>query len=79
MVKDKEYSKGNPRDDKNAAPRKRMPEDATVVDINDPEFLRRFVTEQGKILPIRISGLTAAQQRKLKLGVRRARNVGLSM
>ena len=76
----KEYSKSTPRDDKGmTAPRKRMPEDASVVDINDPEFLRRFVTEQGKILPIRISGLTSAQQRKLKTGVRRARNIGLSM
>jgi len=77
----KEYSKSNPRDDKGGmtAPRKRMPEDATVVDINDPDFIRRFVTEQGKILPIRISGLTAAQQRRLKTGVRRARNIGLSM
>jgi small subunit ribosomal protein S18 len=49
------------------------------VDINDPEFLRRYVTEQGKILPIRITGLNAKQQRKLKQGVRRARNMGLLM
>ena len=76
----KEYTRNN-REDKGGMtpPRKRMPEDASVVDINDPDFLRRFVTEQGKILPIRTSGLTAAQQRKLKTGIRRARNLGLAM
>ncbi len=61
-------------------PRRRAPEgDVTVVDINDPDFLRHFVTEQGKILPQRLSGLNAGQQRKLKLGVRRARTMGLMM
>lgn len=66
---------------RDAAPvRRRAPEgDVTVVDVSDPEFLRRFVTEQGKILPQRISGLSAKQQRKLKLGVRRARTMGLLM
>jgi len=64
--------------DRDVAPsRKRMPDDVSVIDVNDPDFLRRFVTEQGKILPIRISGMTAKQQRKMKRGVRRARNMGL--
>lgn len=48
-----------------------------IVDINDIEVLRRFVTEYGKIIPARISGVTAAQQRQIKRGVRRARNMGL--
>lgn len=48
-----------------------------IVDINDVEVLRRFVTEYGKIIPARISGVTAAQQRQIKQGVRRARNMGL--
>lgn len=61
-------------------PRRRPAEgDVTVVDTNDPDFLRRFVTEQGKILPQRLSGLSAKQQRKLKLGVRRARTMGQMM
>lgn len=60
--------------------RRRAPEgDVTVVDISDPDFLRRFVTDQGKILPQRLSGLNAKQQRKLKLGVRRARTMGQLM
>jgi len=68
---------GAPGDREMTPVRKRMPDDVTVIDVNDPEFLRRFVTEQGKILPIRISGMTAKQQRKMKRGVRRARNMGL--
>ncbi|MCL1920214.1 MAG: 30S ribosomal protein S18 [Kiritimatiellaeota bacterium] len=49
----------------------------TLIDENDVESLRRFVTEYGKIIPARISGVTAAQQRQIKRGVRRARNMGL--
>lgn len=66
---------------RDALPSRRRPSegDVTVVDVNDPEFLRRFVTEQGKILPQRHSGLTAKQQRQLKRGVRRARTIGLMM
>lgn len=51
------------------------PED--IIDINDVEVLKHFVTEYGKIIPARISGVTSAQQRQIKCGVRRARNMGL--
>lgn len=57
--------------------RRPAPGEVAVVDVNDPDFLRRFVTEQGKILPIRLTGLTAKQQRQLKHGIRRARTLGL--
>jgi len=60
--------------------RKKTPDgDVTVVDINDCDFLRRYVSEQGKILPQRLSGLNASQQRKVKHGIRRARSMGLMM
>lgn len=60
--------------------RKKTPDgDVTVVDINDVEFLRRYVSEQGKILPQRLSGLNATNQRKVKRGIRRARIMGLMM
>lgn len=48
-----------------------------LVDINNVEFLRRFVTEYGKIIPSRVTGVTALQQRHIKKGIRRARNMGL--
>ncbi|MBO7298391.1 MAG: 30S ribosomal protein S18 [Kiritimatiellae bacterium] len=72
------------KDSKNRRPetpiRKKTPDgDVQVIDINDVEFLRRFVSEQGKILPQRLTGLTSAQQRKVKQGVRRARSMGLMM
>lgn len=48
-----------------------------VVDEHNMALLRNFVTEHGKILPPRLTGVTAAQQRQIKRGVRRARNMGL--
>lgn len=48
-----------------------------VIDLNDTEWLRRFMTDYGKILPARLTGVNAAQQRLIKKGIRRARNVGL--
>ncbi len=57
--------------------RQRPMSNEEIVDINDVDFLKRFVTEYGKIIPARITGVTAAQQRQIKKGVRRARNMGL--
>ena len=67
------------RDNDLMAPRKRQTflEPGALVDLNDAELLRRFVTEFGKIIPARISGVTSHQQRQIKKGVRRARNMGL--
>ena len=60
--------------------RKKTPDgDVSVIDINDVEFLRRYVSEHGKILPLRLSGLNSTQQRKVKRGIRRARTMGLMM
>ena len=47
------------------------------IDLNDVELLRHYVTEYGKIIPARVTGVTAMQQRQIKKGVRRARNMGL--
>jgi len=66
--------------DRDSAPvhkRTRALDPNDIVDVNDVEFLRRFVTEYGKIIPARLTGVTAAQQRQIKQGVRRARNMGL--
>ena len=46
-------------------------------DYKDPQQLRYFITERGKIVPRRISGLTAKQQRQLTLAIKRARNIAL--
>jgi small subunit ribosomal protein S18 len=46
-------------------------------DYKDPQQLRYFLTDRGKISPRRISGLTAKQQRALTSAIKRARNLGL--
>ncbi|NJO85969.1 MAG: 30S ribosomal protein S18 [Synechococcaceae cyanobacterium RM1_1_27] len=46
------------------------------IDYKDTELLKRFVTERGKILPRRITGLTAKQQRDLTVAIKRARVMG---
>ena len=45
--------------------------------LKDPQQLRYFLTDRGKISPRRISGLTAKQQRALTTAIKRARNLGL--
>jgi small subunit ribosomal protein S18 len=47
------------------------------IDYKDVDLLRKFITERGKILPRRITGLTTQQQRVLTLAIKRARIVAL--
>lgn len=47
------------------------------IDYKDVDLLRKFVTERGKILPRRITGLTSKQQRDLTAAIKRARIVAL--
>ena len=47
------------------------------IDYKDIELLRKFITERGKLLPRRITGLTAQQQRDLTEAVKRARILAL--
>ena len=47
------------------------------IDYKDPRLLRRFLTDTGKILPRRLTGLTASHQRKVSRAIKRARVLGL--
>ena len=47
------------------------------VDYKDPEFLKKFLNEQGKILPRRITGTSLKFQRKVAQAVKRARQIAL--
>lgn len=47
------------------------------IDYKDPDFLLRFVNEQGKILPRRLTGTSLKYQRKLSQAIKRARHIGL--
>ena len=48
-----------------------------TLDYKDVELLSKFLTEQGKILPRRVTGLTTKQQTKLTKAVKRARILAL--
>ena len=47
------------------------------IDYKDPEFLMRFLNEQGKILPRRITGNSMKFRRRLAVAVKRARQIAL--
>ncbi|MBJ04437.1 MAG: 30S ribosomal protein S18 [Flavobacteriales bacterium] len=47
------------------------------VDYKDPDFLMRFLNEQGKLLPRRITGNSLKFQRKVAQAVKRARQLAL--
>jgi small subunit ribosomal protein S18 len=48
-----------------------------VVDYKDERRLSRFITERGKILPRRISGMCARHQRQVGTAIKRARYLAL--
>jgi small subunit ribosomal protein S18 len=47
------------------------------IDFKDVKILSRFINEQGKILPSRITGISSKMQRQLTLAVKRARHLAL--
>jgi small subunit ribosomal protein S18 len=47
------------------------------IDYKDPEFLKRFLNEQGKILPRRLTGTSLKYQRKVATAIKRARHLAL--
>ena len=48
-----------------------------VVDYKDTELLKRFISERGKILPRRVTGTSAKNQRKVGNAIKRARVMAL--
>ena len=57
--------------------RKRTLDASVEIDYKNPDTLKRFITDRGKIIPRRISGATASQQRKITTAVKRARFLAL--
>jgi small subunit ribosomal protein S18 len=47
------------------------------IDYKDLKLLQSFLTENGKILPARLSGVSALQQRKIAEAIKRARTIAL--
>ena len=48
-----------------------------IVDYKDDKLLGRFISERGKILPRRLSGVSARHQRQLQVAIKRARYLAL--
>ena len=47
------------------------------VDYKEPVFLKKFLNEQGKILPRRITGTSLKYQRKVSQAIKRARHIAI--
>ncbi len=54
-----------------------MARDLNYVDYKDTEYLQRFINEQGKILPRRVTNTTAKTQRQITRAVKRARHLAM--
>ncbi|NDA10221.1 MAG: 30S ribosomal protein S18 [Verrucomicrobia bacterium] len=63
-----------PRRMHRSAPRRRIDINADAIDFRNTELLRKFITERGKILPRRVTGMPARLHRKLNQAIKRARN-----
>ncbi|MEN8722878.1 MAG: 30S ribosomal protein S18 [Alphaproteobacteria bacterium] len=51
--------------------------DAQKIDYKDTRLLQRFVSERGKIVPSRITAVSAKKQRELARAIKRARHLAL--
>ena len=63
-----------PRRYQRRRPRQVVPD---YVDWKDVELLRQFIPERGKIMPRRISGITAKDQRRIATAIKRARTMAM--
>ena len=50
---------------------------APAVDYKNIKLLKRYISENGKILPSRITSVSQKKQRELSLSIKRARNLAL--
>ena len=56
-------------------PRRRIDIMLEAIDYKNPDILKRFVTESGKILPRRMTGMPAHFHRKITREIKRSRQV----
>ncbi|MDR1206984.1 MAG: 30S ribosomal protein S18 [Rickettsiales bacterium] len=57
--------------------RKSNPLKGKNIDYKDKKSLEHYITERGKIVPSRISGVSQKDQRALAIAIKRARHIGL--
>jgi small subunit ribosomal protein S18 len=73
MARDRDEGGGSARRKRFAA----LADRNLVIDYKNPQLLKNFLTDRGKVVPARISGLTARQQRQLTRAIKRARMLAL--
>ena len=80
-MRDFDKNNGDPRQQRGGfrrfqrrRPRMTIP---AYIDWKDTDVLKRFIPERGKIMPRRLSGLTAKEQRNLSQAIKRARLMAL--
>jgi small subunit ribosomal protein S18 len=73
---DEQYGVGDkvPRRYQRRRPRTVIPD---YVDWKDVDYLKQFIPERGKIMPRRISGITAKDQRRIATAIKRARSMAM--
>jgi small subunit ribosomal protein S18 len=74
MGVEEEFVDKMPRRYQRRRPRQVVPD---YVDWKDVDYLRQFIPERGKIMPRRISGITAKDQRRIATAIKRARTMAL--
>lgn len=63
-----------PRRFQRRRPKQMVPD---YLDWKDVDYLRQFIPERGKIMPRRISGISAKDQRRLATAIKRARAMAM--
>jgi small subunit ribosomal protein S18 len=71
---DQEFAEKMPRRFQRRRPRQVVPD---YVDWKDVDYLRQYIPERGKIMPRRISGISAKDQRRIAKAIKRARAMAL--
>jgi small subunit ribosomal protein S18 len=74
MGVEEEFGEKMPRRYQRRRPRQVVPD---YVDWKDVDYLKQFIPERGKIMPRRISGITAKDQRRIATAIKRARTMAL--
>ncbi len=72
---DRKNSRKNAKSSRKSCPF--LADKSLVIDYKNVQLLKRFLSPRGKILPSRITGVSAKYQRKLALAIKRARQIAL--
>lgn len=74
MQMDDGFADKMPRRYQRRRPRQVVPD---YIDWKDVEYLGQFIPERGKIMPRRISGISAKDQRRIATAIKRARTMAM--